>query len=201
MVWGSDNVDPYKDDEIRRDMALYGNTGGNEEDKIDSEDSDLHSHDDKLDAAIAEAESYSQGDVGDKEEIEENNSFDLHIPNEQLSKVIEFYDCAYMLPFAERIQWLSSVKEVLGTIPSSFNVTRDEIVGLVILNSEVCKKSQFDIYRSKQKQKSQEASNNPSAAGLPYQGRYRAPQVSRPARSSGISSKYRYKGQANRRRV
>ena len=66
--------------------------------------------------------------------------------NEDLTKVLTFYDAEYLLPFAERVLWLSNVKEALGYIP--FELSHDEIVALVILLSEVNKKSRQDLQKT-----------------------------------------------------
>lgn len=76
--------------------------------------------------------------------------FDDLEENQMLGEFIEFYDCADLLPFADRILELSTVKEALGYIPPDFGLTHEEIRGLVILQQEIAKKQQFDSWKLSQ---------------------------------------------------
>lgn len=69
------------------------------------------------------------------------------VENPQLTSVLDFYDCDYLLPYVQRILWLSSVKEAVGRIPDDFHLSYDEIEGLVILAEEIHKKTLYDHQR------------------------------------------------------
>jgi hypothetical protein len=62
--------------------------------------------------------------------------------NRQLNEVLEFYDCYELLPYANHIIWLSSVKEVMGYIP--FKIEYDDIRLLIVLHEEMNKKQVKD---------------------------------------------------------
>ena len=83
----------------------------------------------------------SDDDIDPFDEIDEEE-----VPiNEQVQEVLDFYDCADLLPFIERIVWLNTVKEALGYIPvSHFQLNYEEIVALTILIEENQKKMQHD---------------------------------------------------------
>lgn len=56
------------------------------------------------------------------------------------------YKCDELLPFCQRLLWLSNVKEALGYIPTEFGLTYEEIKGLVLLGEESGKKLQKEQY-------------------------------------------------------
>lgn len=89
---------------------------------------------------------------GDPEEIEP-------LDNRRLDAVLEFYDCYHLLAFAQRVNWLSGVKEALGIIPESFKLSYMEIQALVVLNEEIQRKSRSDTYKMKQDQQRKESAN------------------------------------------
>lgn len=69
----------------------------------------------------------------------------------QLEAVFDFYNCADFLPFVRRIIWIGNVKEALGYVPDDFCLNYDEITALVILQTEVSRKSQKDLNESKER--------------------------------------------------
>jgi hypothetical protein len=71
------------------------------------------------------------------------------ISNVQLRQVLEFYDCYDLLPYANHILWLSTVKEAIGRIP--FDLGYEEICYLTLLSEEVSKKATFESQRMNQK--------------------------------------------------
>lgn len=71
-------------------------------------------------------------------------------PNQLLEDLVEKFECEEYLPFAYRLIWLSSVKEVLGYIPDWFHLSYAEIRGLVILHDESAKKLAHDNWNQKQ---------------------------------------------------
>lgn len=73
--------------------------------------------------------------------------------NEQLETVLDMYDCHEYMPFANRVFWLASVKEVMGHIPDFFDVDYDEIRGLVWLSQESGNKIQYDNWKMDQQSK------------------------------------------------
>ena len=81
--------------------------------------------------------------------LAESEGSEIEFQNEKLEEFVEFYDCADLLPFAMRIVYLYNVKEALGSIPSSFGLSHQEISALVILQSEYSMKSQKDMLESK----------------------------------------------------
>ena len=77
--------------------------------------------------------------------------------NELLNEVIDFFDCGDLLPFAYRVLWLSSVKEVMGYIPDYIPIDYEELKSLVILQSERDRKVASDHYRMKKESDRQRA--------------------------------------------
>lgn len=57
------------------------------------------------------------------------------------------------MPFVSRIFWLVSVKEALGMIPPNFDLSYDEILGLVWYQQEVAKKMGYDSWKMSQESK------------------------------------------------
>jgi hypothetical protein len=72
--------------------------------------------------------------------------------NRQLTEVIEFYDCADLLPYAYHIMWLAEAREALGYLP--FSLDYFDIRCLVILKEEVNKKQVRDMQQSSREQES-----------------------------------------------
>lgn len=85
--------------------------------------------------------------VDDNDEEEPDNS--------QLGDVLRFYKCHELLPYAQRIIWLSSVKESLGYIPEEFGLEYLDIRLLVVLQEENGKKMAVENYKMRQKNKMQ----------------------------------------------
>lgn len=85
----------------------------------------------------------------DVDPFDDNDAEEIPI-NEQVQEVLDFYDCADLLPFIERIVWLTTVKEALGYLPvSHFKLNYEEIRGLTILVEESNKKMQQDNLQMK----------------------------------------------------
>ena len=74
---------------------------------------------------------------------------EVDVENSQLTEVLKFYDCGDLLPFCYRIIYLSNVKEALGNIPKSFQLSSQEITSLIILKSEQDKKVQKELQKNK----------------------------------------------------
>ena len=129
------HIDLYADDEIAQEMANFP------------------SHADALAAGYEFKEDFvefrkgSQGAERSPEREDEDDDDDADEEDENLNEILTFYDADYLLPFVERILWLSTVKEALGHVP--FKLSHDEIVAMVILQTEINKKSQYDINKSK----------------------------------------------------
>ena len=108
---------------------------------------------------------FHKGSQGAESSPERENALDdeddADEEDENLNEILTFYDADYLLPFVERILWLSSVKEALGHVP--FKLSHDEIVAMVILQTEINKKSQYDINKSK----IQSGSGSGSGSGQP----------------------------------
>ncbi len=91
----------------------------------------------------------------DDEDDEEFDPDDLSAGNEQLGDVLTIFDCADLLPLANRVIWLANVKEALGYIPEWFKLTYQEIKLLVILKEENSLKMACDSYQTKREQNAQ----------------------------------------------
>lgn len=159
MIWGSEDVDPYENDEIKLDIARGYHSG--------SEDGEGGEGDD---GAFEEPTTRRRTQfltVGDESEME--------FENEKLAEFVEFYDCADLLPFAYRIIWLHGVKEAVGVIPDTFELSPQEVSALVILQSEHNMKAQKDMLENKKKserQQRQAKSKMPaSSSRFPRKGR------------------------------
>jgi hypothetical protein len=66
-----------------------------------------------------------------------------------LDEYLDFYNCADLLPFINRVLWLNGVREALGHIPDWFELNREEIRSMVILREETSKKMQYDSNKSR----------------------------------------------------
>ncbi len=75
-----------------------------------------------------------------------------------LEEVLDFYDCADLLPFAQRVIWLSSIKEALGYVPRYIPIDYEELQALVILNEEQNKKISYENFRLRRESKRNAAS-------------------------------------------
>jgi hypothetical protein len=69
--------------------------------------------------------------------------------NRDLEELLTFYECHDLLPYAQHIMWLASVKEALGYIP--FNLDYFTIRCLTVLQEEVNKKSVKDSQEMRSK--------------------------------------------------
>lgn len=86
--------------------------------------------------------------------------------NPLLDDILEFYHCEDLLPLAQRIIWLSSIKEVLGHIPNEIPVDYEELRYLVALHEEQNKKSACDNYKlKKDSERMQSESSSGSSNG------------------------------------
>ena len=85
----------------------------------------------------------------DTEDSDEEVEVGEEISNPQLKEVLEFYDCYDLLPYANHILWLHTVKEAIGHIP--FNLDFEAICCLVVLTEEIGKKSTFESQKISQK--------------------------------------------------
>lgn len=100
----------------------------------------------------------------------------------RLDEVLRVYECEDLIPVANRILWLSAVREALGHIPPAFDLTCEEIDGLVILQEELSKKMQQDhkqLEKETAKIRSQAGSGSGSGPG-PGSRRITAPSFPRP---------------------
>lgn len=77
------------------------------------------------------------------------DSEEEEISNVQLRQVLDFYDCYDLLPYANHIIWLSTVKEAVGRIP--FDLSYADICFLTILAEEISKKATAESQRMNQK--------------------------------------------------
>lgn len=92
-------------------------------------------------------------------ELNNINLDEVEQPNNYLlDEVLDFYDCADLLPLAQRVIWLSAVKEACGIIPQCIDVDCEELRLLVVLQEEQSKKVMYDTYRMKQESKRNAAS-------------------------------------------
>jgi hypothetical protein len=66
-------------------------------------------------------------------------------------------ECDDVMPFVQRIFWLSSVREALGWIPNNFDLSYEEVLGLVWLQQESNKKLQYDNWKMSQESKAAHA--------------------------------------------
>jgi hypothetical protein len=74
----------------------------------------------------------------------------IEAPNNLLlDDVLDFYQCEDLLPLAQRIIWLSSIKEVLGSMPDDIPIDYEELRYLVALHEEQNKKMAVDNYKLK----------------------------------------------------
>lgn len=62
--------------------------------------------------------------------------------------------CVDLLPFVRRLFWLCNVKEALGCIPSNFNLSYEEINGMVIVVEEQAKKIAMENRKMRDQQTS-----------------------------------------------
>ncbi|MDP4272613.1 MAG: hypothetical protein Q8909_21195 [Bacteroidota bacterium] len=99
----------------------------------------------------------SVGEPIENEYEEADDTDEITTDNQQLDEVIEFYDCYNLIPLAQRVIWLSNVKEALGYIPPAFELTHLEIKLLVVLQEEQSKKVAYNSYKMKQEQMRQMA--------------------------------------------
>lgn len=97
----------------------------------------------------------------DSAESEDGEYREDELRNPQLKEVLDFYDCYELLPYANHILWLSTVKEAVGRIP--FNLDYDDICCLVILTEEISKKATADSQKMNEKQQSLESYVTPRA--------------------------------------
>lgn len=99
----------------------------------------------------SEAEVFQSGD-NDDDVWEE-------ILNPQLAAVLDFYDCADFLPYANHILWLNAVKEALGHIP--FSLDYFDICCLVILQEEINKKAALETQKTAERSRAIETPVTP----------------------------------------
>jgi hypothetical protein len=83
------------------------------------------------------------------------------VTNRDLEELLTFYECHDLLPYAQHIMWLASVKEALGYIP--FHLDYFTIRCLTVLNEEVNKKS---VRASQEMRSKSENTMTGSAVGL-----------------------------------
>ena len=95
------------------------------------------------------AEQLAAEEARDEAILAQSEGSEIEFQNEKLEEFVEFYDCADLLPFAMHIVYLYNVKEALGSIPPSFDLSHQEISALVMLQSEYSMKSQKDMLESK----------------------------------------------------
>ena len=88
---------------------------------------------------------------GIKTEMQGADPEEVEVANEQLDELLDFFKCQDLLPLAERILWLSDVKEALGYIPENFNLTYYEIFGLVLLGRERSLYESYEAYKARKK--------------------------------------------------
>jgi hypothetical protein len=144
MIWGSEDRDPRdKDDVIRNEMNCGARTY--DEFKTLSE----------LNPEMFDAMQPQTITVIDPESGEEVNAAP---DNPLLDEVLNFYDCYDLLPQAQRIIWLASLKEVCGIIPLNIDVDYEELRLLVILNEEQNKKMAIENFKMRQESKRSAAS-------------------------------------------
>jgi hypothetical protein len=86
--------------------------------------------------------------------------------NPLLDDVLDFYQCDDLLPLAQRIIWLSSLKEVLGYIPNYIPIDYEELRYLVALHEEQNKKMAYDSYKMNEESKRLQAENMQSQSGI-----------------------------------
>jgi hypothetical protein len=86
--------------------------------------------------------------------------------NSDLEYVLDFYDCDDLLPLANRIIWLASLKEVYGCIPNDIPVDYEELKLLVILHDEQNKKMAFDNYKMKKQSDEQQSKIGSSVTSI-----------------------------------
>jgi len=85
--------------------------------------------------------------------------------NGPLGEFLSFYDCYELIPYAHHILWLSSLKEAIGEIPSSFMLDWDDYRALVILKEEQSRKSVKDSQDMSKKGDSNNRMDNYSGSG------------------------------------
>lgn len=88
-----------------------------------------------------------EGEEG-REEVEEVEEVEAQL----LDEYLEIFDCGELLPFANWIIFLGSVKEAIGHIPTNFELTYEEIKALVILADENMKKQTKEMQESRHRQ-------------------------------------------------
>lgn len=81
--------------------------------------------------------------------------------NGYLNEVLDFYDCADLLPYANYILWLASLKEAIGYIPPDFNLSYMDMRCLVVLREESGKKMMHDALEAR------EASRKSGSSSVP----------------------------------
>ena len=86
------------------------------------------------------------------------------VPNDQLDELLDFYECWDLYPLAERIIWLSDVREAVGHIPKDFSLSYQEILGLTALMQEKRLKEAYEAHKMRQKS---QASTTPSPPRIP----------------------------------
>ena len=134
----------YHDDEITREMAKFPSHAAAVEAGFEYEDADAD-------------RDRRQSDVEEDEDKEDD-------VEDKLQLVLDFYDADYLLPFAERVIWLSNIKEAVGHVP--FELSHAEIVAMVILQAEVNMKSQQDINESKRQGNKPHPTSSTSSSNL-----------------------------------
>lgn len=74
--------------------------------------------------------------------------------NSELEYVLEFYNCDELLPLANRIIWLSNLKEIFGAIPNDISVDYEETLLLSVLLDERNKKVAYENWQMREESRS-----------------------------------------------
>lgn len=83
--------------------------------------------------------------------------------NYMLTEILEhpsFEGCEELIPFANRILWLSAVKEAVGYIPDYICMDYEELRGLVVLQEERDKKMAMENYKMRRETDRQRQSSS-----------------------------------------
>jgi hypothetical protein len=92
----------------------------------------------------------------------------------RLNETLDIYDCAYLIPYVHRVMRLAQVKEALGWMPPSYNLSQLDIDCLVILKEEQDKRTVFEQnqQRKQMEAESARAKGMAQTSGSVKRGRY-----------------------------
>ena len=143
MIWDHADDDPYKDDIIRMELAEEASEAG--------------------DGTIIDLEHEAQ--------LEEQKAREYEQANRRLNEILDFYDCARLLPFVQRIFNIRNEKDATGVMPPAYVGAYHEMRGLITLKEEEKKKEIFESQKMRKESEAQQRTARSHAGAAGARGR------------------------------